>query len=253
MLPILASLLLAATPPAPSHRILIFAGGKTDAEARAAVQKIAPLSEGWHVKPGRGFPRVLDSATVAGLKPGFVIAVFGACRLDDVPCRMTLEVARGDLVTDEENGGAGFSGSYYRDVVWTSEAPAPVLQHSATLSVAAKNADLTLWKLSWMEDGEDFTFLVGAAAAGPSGARTVLDGTPVYKAAGGDPFRCSLLSATASSPDVPGTPLSLRWMCAYPGGCIGHDRQEVLEWLSVTGGKLARSFQKGQFARSLCD
>ncbi|WPB76581.1 hypothetical protein KYC5002_47290 [Archangium violaceum] len=61
-----------------SFHIIILGGGQTPAEAQAALEK---YTRGAHpgVTPVEGYPRLLESDEMAGLKPGFHIAVLGIC------------------------------------------------------------------------------------------------------------------------------------------------------------------------------
>jgi hypothetical protein len=81
------ALLLAAAPaqPAgagqPSPKMLIWDGGATEEEARAKIRgwesSALPIQE--QVNLAAGFPKVLESRTIVGLKPGFWIVVLGVC------------------------------------------------------------------------------------------------------------------------------------------------------------------------------
>lgn len=67
--------LLLATP-APESRFFIATGAKTEVEAKklAASLTIPP-----QLMLAPGYPKLVRSDTVAGLKPGFVLVVLGAC------------------------------------------------------------------------------------------------------------------------------------------------------------------------------
>lgn len=68
-----------ASAQAPQH--LVFSGGTTRADGDAALaswKRLAPLIDP-HVRLAAGFPKVVESASLPGLKPGFFIAVLGQC------------------------------------------------------------------------------------------------------------------------------------------------------------------------------
>lgn len=81
---ILASVLLAATAASAAEpmTLLIFAGGATADDARAALtsfEKLRPLVARVITLPA-GEPRVVESSTLPGLKPGFHVVTLGLCR-----------------------------------------------------------------------------------------------------------------------------------------------------------------------------
>ncbi|MBL8936442.1 MAG: hypothetical protein JNM69_17935 [Archangium sp.] len=60
---------------------LVFSGGTTRADGDAALaswKRLAPLVDP-HVRLAAGFPKVVESASLPGLKPGFFIVVLGQC------------------------------------------------------------------------------------------------------------------------------------------------------------------------------
>lgn len=61
-----------------SFHVIILGGGKTPAEAQAALERYKDAAhEG--VTPAEGYPKLLKSDELAGLNPGFHIAVLGIC------------------------------------------------------------------------------------------------------------------------------------------------------------------------------
>lgn len=121
----------AAPPPAapstpattPKLQALIFGGGATAADAEGWMKKwqaAAPAFEGLFT-PASGFPRVVESATVPGLKPGFHVVVLGFCE----KARMAVPhaVVKGL-----------FPSAYTRDVTGVTAA-CPELPPGATVSV----------------------------------------------------------------------------------------------------------------------
>lgn len=63
----------------PQH--LVFSGGTTRADGDAALaswKRLAPLIDP-HVRLAAGFPKVVESASLPGLKPGFFIVALGQC------------------------------------------------------------------------------------------------------------------------------------------------------------------------------
>lgn len=76
MIAALASLVLAA---GPTSRVFIATGAKTQAEAEK-LQKALVLPK--ELRLAKGFPRLVPSKELAGLNPGFVVVVLGACADD---------------------------------------------------------------------------------------------------------------------------------------------------------------------------
>ncbi len=69
-----------APPPAPPQ-MLIWGGGTTREEAEKSLAEFRAEEGGWleYYKLAEGFPRVLESKTVPGLKPGFFVVALGVC------------------------------------------------------------------------------------------------------------------------------------------------------------------------------
>ena len=65
----------------PMH-VIIFAGGVTEADGAAALASFKKLENtiAQAVKLPAGEPKVVDSATLAGLKPGFRVVTLGVCK-----------------------------------------------------------------------------------------------------------------------------------------------------------------------------
>ncbi|RKH63457.1 hypothetical protein [Corallococcus aberystwythensis] len=106
-----------AEPPRPAQ-LLIWGGGKDTAEAEASLgrwQARAKTKE-WAgtLKVAEGYPRIVQSGTVPGLKPGFVVVVLGAC-----------EPAAGSKVL--ETLKAFEPAVYARDVTWAEPLACPQL------------------------------------------------------------------------------------------------------------------------------
>jgi len=110
-----------AEPASPLQRshLVILGGGKTPAEAEAVVKGFAKPQ--W-LTLATGYPRVIESATVKGLNPGFFIAVAGACA-----SKRAAEEAR-DLL-----GFLSSSGVYLREV----QVPEALLQDCPSLQPMA--------------------------------------------------------------------------------------------------------------------
>jgi hypothetical protein len=73
------SLALSQTEPVPAT-MLIWGGGKTKADADASMEQYKAASKDWgFFKFEPGWPKILESAKVPGLKPGFFIVALGAC------------------------------------------------------------------------------------------------------------------------------------------------------------------------------
>lgn len=79
LLCVLVLLSHAALAQAPQH--LVFSGGTTRADGESALaswKRLAPLVDP-HVRLAVGFPKVVESASLPGLKPGFFVVVLGQC------------------------------------------------------------------------------------------------------------------------------------------------------------------------------
>jgi hypothetical protein len=82
-----AFLLSAPAHAAPPLHLLIFAGGKTEADAQRALasfKKLEPLVAKVATLPA-GYPRVVESRTLPGLAPGFFIVALGLCAAPGEP------------------------------------------------------------------------------------------------------------------------------------------------------------------------
>ncbi len=75
---------------ADSLELLILGGGKTraDAELWLAHWRRAEAEVGVFLAPAAGYPRVLESASLPGLKPGFHIVALGACPAGEAEPRL---------------------------------------------------------------------------------------------------------------------------------------------------------------------
>jgi hypothetical protein len=134
MLSSLLALSLAAGP----STLLVWGGGKTPEEAAKSLAEWKTKSPEWltYVQLADGYPRIIESKTVAGLNPGFHIVVLGAC----------------------DDGGAGLHmldlfkhlepSVYAKEVTWAeaSACPVPVGDwdwSSAILRVKTKQGSLS--------------------------------------------------------------------------------------------------------------
>jgi hypothetical protein len=63
-------------------QVLIWGGGRTSEEGRKALERFEAERSGLEavLSPGEGYPRVVASDTLPGLKPGFHVVVLGACK-----------------------------------------------------------------------------------------------------------------------------------------------------------------------------
>jgi hypothetical protein len=68
-------------PEAPRSMLLVWGGGKTPQEAEAAAKDYRERAGDWKqvLTLAEGYPRILASDTVPGLKPGFHVVVLGVC------------------------------------------------------------------------------------------------------------------------------------------------------------------------------
>lgn len=114
MLSSLLALSLAAGP----STLLVWGGGKTPEEAQKSLAEWKTKSPPWltYVQLAAGYPRIIESKTVAGLNPGFHIVVLGACE-DGVAGAHALDLFK--LLEPSV---------YSKDVTWAeaSACPAPV-------------------------------------------------------------------------------------------------------------------------------
>ncbi len=110
-----------ASAQAPQH--LVFSGGTTRADGEAALaswKRLAPLIDP-HVRLAAGFPKVVESASLPGLKPGFFVVVLGQCD--------SLEAF--DVIK------AIYPAAYTRPVTGAATRSCPTLTHSEDTSVTA--------------------------------------------------------------------------------------------------------------------
>ncbi|RKH58300.1 hypothetical protein [Corallococcus llansteffanensis] len=108
---------VAGAEPQPAQ-LLIWGGGKDTAEAETSLgrwQERAKKNE-WEgtLKVAEGYPRILQSGTVPGLKPGFMVVVLGACAPAAGP--KVLETLK-----------AFEPAAYARDVTWAEPLACPQL------------------------------------------------------------------------------------------------------------------------------
>jgi hypothetical protein len=256
MLPALVSLLLAAAALNATHRILIVAGGKGSEEAIAAIRRISS-AQNRQVQPAHAFPEIVDSSRIAGLNPGFMIAVFGGCALVDIPCLLVLDQARTELGRSKAQGGAGLKGVYYRDVVWTGLDPGPIIVSRSNWRIVPgpKTPELELWTLE--HDGCVVSF--AGSVAGPAGERLAFDDGPVRKAAGGHPKECGVHWGKMGDEcklHLDGSEVVITWSCLYRKQCegayVGSDELVIVERLSARDGKFHRTFEKGEMTTDPC-
>lgn len=75
---------------APDISVLILGGGRDAAAANRALSDWQRISKtvGALVKPAAGYPRVVESKTIAGLHPGFFIVIAGFCTEGDAAKRL---------------------------------------------------------------------------------------------------------------------------------------------------------------------
>lgn len=89
--PLLVVVSLAAAPAlAEPARALIWSGGAT-AEAGAAALAEVPPKLGALLALGAGFPKVVESRSIAGLKPGFFIVLLGLCGPTEVELLLSVD------------------------------------------------------------------------------------------------------------------------------------------------------------------
>lgn len=114
---VLAWMGVAGAEPRPVQ-LIIWGGGKDTAEAEAALGRWQERAKNkvWDgtLKVAEGYPRIVQSDTVPGLKPGFVVVVLGAC-----------EPAVGPKVL--ETLKAFEPAAYARDVTWAEPLACPQL------------------------------------------------------------------------------------------------------------------------------
>ncbi|MBN8232489.1 hypothetical protein JYK02_33735 [Corallococcus macrosporus] len=108
---------VAGAEPQPAQ-LVIWGGGKDATEAQASLDRwrAREKKKVWEgtLKVAEGYPRIVQSDTVPGLKPGFVVVVLGAC-----------EPAAGPKVM--ETLKAFEPAAYARDVTWAEPLACPQL------------------------------------------------------------------------------------------------------------------------------
>jgi len=107
----------APAPDAPKHVLLVWGGGKTAAEGEAAAKDYRERALDWEkvLQLPKGYPRVMESSRVPGLKPGFHVAVLGVCKPE--------EGASLTAIIDALEPRA-----YGREVTWSEPGPLPCPQ-----------------------------------------------------------------------------------------------------------------------------
>jgi hypothetical protein len=114
---VLAWMGVAEAEPQPAQ-LVIWGGGKDTAEAEASLGRWQERAKNkfWDgtLKVAEGYPRIVKSDTVPGLKPGFMVVVLGACA-----------PAEGSKVL--ETLKAFEPGAYARDVTWAEPLACPQL------------------------------------------------------------------------------------------------------------------------------
>lgn len=68
--------------PAPA-RLVIWAGGKTELDAKTALASFEAKRKQLLLELAPGYPKILDSSKVPGLNPGFFIVALGVCASED--------------------------------------------------------------------------------------------------------------------------------------------------------------------------
>ncbi len=109
---LLLLLTIAASPPEAS--LIILGGGATVEDAERARQAWVDDVRLQPVAASEGWPRVMASDTVAGLKPGLQIAVLGACPFEQIVLAQAAASAR--------------PGAYLRRVPWPGPFACPAVQ-----------------------------------------------------------------------------------------------------------------------------
>jgi hypothetical protein len=120
---------VAGAEPQPA-RMFIWGGGKTREEAQTSLKQHEARAKEWDgvLALSEGYPRILESQTVAGLKPGFFVVVLGICE-PGPETEKRLEAFK-----------AFEPPVYARDVTWDAALACP--RHGITWRVASSNA----WK-----------------------------------------------------------------------------------------------------------
>ena len=135
-------------------RVLILGGGAQREDAVSALRQWTQGLEYTAAQPAAGFPKVIESATVKGLKPGFHVVILGAC--SDADGLRAMESVR--------SYGAG---AYSRAVDWPDPLPCPTLRKGWTIEVAAsvgsvKDGSLTAYALMNGSDPKPGSWVIEA-------------------------------------------------------------------------------------------
>lgn len=236
----------AAVPSAPEAateaRLLILGGGTGRGDGakaeqlwneRLAEQAANPSGIPW--VPTSGFPKIVESASVEGLKPGFHVLVLGACQ--EGPGLLLLEMAR-----------QFHPGSYFRNVKWQGELPCPTLAGPWKLEsqgiAGGDGGEIRVWKVKYQTYPTLLPDVI-LEARSDSGALLEVRACDLAKAeklaALSTSLGCSVQSVKTTDSDV-----RLVYGCSAPGGTT-LSSQEVEERVSLAGGKLKESWKKGKY------
>ena len=123
---------VAATP----AEIIILAGASSKEEGEKAFDKAKADMRDWadDVTPAAGFPKLIESGTVSGLKPGFFVTVWGVCTKANDPALPLLDIARTTV-----------KGPYARTVQWPNAAlPCPTSRGVITMSTKTKHGEIVV-------------------------------------------------------------------------------------------------------------
>ncbi len=226
----LLTLLLTQTPAdaGPGQDLIIADGAATQAEAEVKLDAARQAMKAWPAafELAPGYPRVLESATVAGLKPGFFVVALGAC-------------ARGVLASPEQPALRAFQawavGVYSRPVSGVALA-CPTLRAGVKVSAEVQPVQkqrLGVWTVT--------------TAAGCEGALVLTGpkGEAVGKEAVSGDTCASLVNRTGT-----------RWCGVeevFAPRCTTPDRIEVTTCVEVRGGVLVRKEDQVLLHKGECD
>ena len=221
----IAAPLLLALAAQPAH-LLILGGGKSPADAAAAKSKLrVPKS----VTPADGYPRVVKSDDIQGLKPGFHIVVLGACAPDE----WRLDAMR-----------TMFDGSYVRAIEWKDGAvPCPKLAEKWKLGPPAAHT-IAGEKLTVRRSGSDVLVVARRDRKGP-GSRVVV--TPKQLERFGQ-VGCSI----GEKGRVVKRSLVVDFVCWVPD-CTTQGTQEGEIWITPRKKALRVDLEKGKYTPGECD
>lgn len=215
-------------------RALIWGGGTTPEAGAAAMKSFDDAAE--QVKAllelSPGYPKLVESASVAGLKPGFHVVLLGLCAVDDavIPLGLLKSVDPKAYARPVQLQSAATCPKPAKG--WTVKSAQAVSVDGNTLTTHVALGDAGAWRiLTSLRDsgGEwlDFKALDDSECDGERGS-----------------------SEPAATVD--GAAVKVDVTCYYPG-CTTLSEQAFTWRFEVKGKRLKQSLKKGKYVKGECD